>query len=489
MKKIYLLLSMILVYATVFSQSLSPTLVGSAGDETDNATYQTSWSIGEAITQTASAGSYILTQGFQQGFSPITISGPTNLCVNSGYYNYSTQPGMTAYTWTISSGGTITWGGGTYQIQVIWTGTGPQTVSVNYTSTWGFRPPSPVALNVTVNALPGPAGTISGTPNVCAGANGIAYSVASIANATSYVWTLPQNATITSGTGTNSITVNFGSNAVSGNIYVYGNSACGNGASSPAFAVTVTQLPAPAGTITGEATICGNPSGIVYSVATIANATGYNWTVPTGVVIVSGANTQSITVNYTSTAVSGNITVLGTNSCGNGTVSPNFAVTVSPIPAAPVVTNTGDTVHSSAPSGNQWYFQGTLIVGATSQNYVATQTGYYWDIVTINGCSSAESNHIRIFTTGIDSHPTPVINVYPVPNDGRFNVSFTTPSEEFFTISVYTNLGVKIHEEANVEVNGTEIKEIDLRPVPNGVYTVIFENGTTQIVKKIVVNK
>jgi hypothetical protein len=41
-----------------------------------------------------------------------TITGTTVLCVNSGYYNYTTQAGQNSYVWTISPGGTITFGGG-----------------------------------------------------------------------------------------------------------------------------------------------------------------------------------------------------------------------------------------------------------------------------------------------------------------------------------------------------------------------------------------
>jgi len=79
--------------------------------------------------------------------------------------------------------------------------------------------------------------------------------------------------------------------------------------------------------------------------------------------------------------------------------------------------------------------------------------------------------------------------MYPVPNDGRFYVSFNTPSDEFFTISVINNLGLKIYEEANVEVNTTLVKEIDLRSNPNGVYTMIFKCSQNQMVKKVIVNK
>jgi hypothetical protein len=154
-------------------------------------------------------------------------------------------------------------------------------------------------------------------------------------------------------------------------------------------------------------------------------------------------------------------------------------------------------VSSSAPTGNQWYYSatpggtGAPISGATAQTYdcTLTGTGYYWSIVTINGCSSAESNHQYVIITGIDSHSSSAINIYPVPNDGQFNVSITTAFSESFSISVYNSLGVKIYEETKVDVNGSLQKMIDLRPVPNGVYSVVFENSQNQVVKKIIVNK
>jgi hypothetical protein len=291
--------------------------------------------------------------------------------------------------------------------------------------------------------------------------------------------------------------VNFAGNASSGNITVYANNVCGNGATSPPFGVTVIPLPADAGNITGPASICAPATGAVYTVPPITGATGYMWTVPAGATIMSGGNTNSIVVDYSTAAVSGNITVLGTNTCGNGVVSPDFAVTVNPIPAPPVVTNIGYILYSSAPVGNQWYYSATVggtgapIPGATGQTYDATLTGtgYYWSIVTINGCSSAESNHQYVITIGIDSHLSSAINIYPVPNDGRFNVSITTASKETFSISVYNSLGVRIYQETKVDVNGSLQKVIDLRPVPSGVYSVIFENSLGQVVKKIVVNK
>jgi len=265
-----------------------------------------------------------------------TITGQTSMCANSGYYMYTTEAGMTAYIWIVSSGGIINYGSGTNQIQVSWIGAGPQTVSVNYTNLSGCTAPAPTVLNVTVNGVPDPAGTITGTSSVCAGTTGVGYSVPPIPGAVSYVWSLPAGATIASGAGTNSITVDFSASAVSGNIIVYGNNLCGNGNNSAPFYVTINPMPAAAGTISGPSSVCEGTSGVSYSVPLIANATGYVWTVPSGVTIVSGSNTNAIVVDFTPTATSGGITVYGTNNCGNGAVSPTHNVTVYPIPPKPI---------------------------------------------------------------------------------------------------------------------------------------------------------
>ena len=303
------------------------------------------------------------------------------------------------------------------------------------------------------------------------------------------MWTLPAGATIASGAGTNSITVNYAADASSGNMTVYGNNLCGNGAVSPIFVVTVTPLPAAAGAISGPPAVCQGDAGMIFTVPAITNATGYTWTLPGGATIVSGANTNSITVDFSSTAASGNITVLGTNSCGNGAVSPNFALAVNPVPVAPVITSSGYDLSSDAPAGNQWYMDGSPISGATSQTYTATQSGEYWDVVTLADCSSDTSNHIFIVIIGMDELQTGTIAVYPNPNDGQFTVKISSADQETYTISVVNSIGLTVFGVTDIVAKGTIEKKIDLRPVPAGIYYVTIKNSESIVVKKILVNK
>jgi hypothetical protein len=421
-----------------------------------------------------------------------TITGQTSMCVNSGYYDYTTQPGMTNYVWTISAGGTITWGQGSNVAQVTWNVPGAQWIAVTYTNAGGCTATVPTQFNVTVNPMPGTAGNIIGTPVVCGGAQGVAYSVGPIANAVTYVWSLPAGATIATGALTNSITVNFDAYAQSGNITVYGDNLCGSGPLSPPFAVTVNALPDTAGIIVGDPAVCAGTSGAIYTVAPINNATSYVWTVPAGATIVGGATTNTITVDFSVSAVSGMITVHGNNSCGAGATGPEFEVTVSPIPPAPIITQIGDSLlMSNIPTGNQWYFGGAPIPGANGQYLLATiLPGEYWCVVTWNGCSSDTSVHIFLPTGIINTMPANAsFNVFPVPNDGRFTATINYPTNEVFNIKVYNNLGVMIFEQDGIEVRGTSSTRIDLGTTPPGVYTVAFETGNKRIMKKILIRR
>ena len=151
-------------------------------------------------------------------------------------------------------------------------------------------------------------------------------------NATSYTWAYSGTGATINGS-TNSITINFAANATSGNLTVTGTNTCGNGTVSANYPITVSPLPAAAGAITGTATVCQGASSVVYSVPAINNATSYTWAYSGTGATINGS-TNSITINFAANATSGNLTVTGTNTCGNGTVSANYPITVSPLPAA-----------------------------------------------------------------------------------------------------------------------------------------------------------
>lgn len=170
-----------------------------------------------------------------------TIIGNNITCINSSYDVYTTEEGKSGYQWSLT-GGTIVTGQGTYQVEVDWTSAGMQTISVNWANESGCFAANPTVLSVEVKPMPGPAGIITGADEVCAGEQGVPYSINAIPNVLNYVWTVPQGAVIVSGSNTNSIRVDFAPDAISGNITVYGENICGSGPSASIF-VNINPIP------------------------------------------------------------------------------------------------------------------------------------------------------------------------------------------------------------------------------------------------------
>ena len=303
-----------------------------------------------------------------------TITGSTTVCQGQTAVTY-TVPAIansTSYSWTLPNGATGT--STTNSITVNFGATAVSgTISVHGVNSCGTTGTAS-SLSITVNPLPVSAGTITGSATVCQGQTSVTYTVPAITNATSYVWTLPTGAIGTS--TTNSITVNFGSSAVSGTITVKGHNTCGDGPAA-SKTVTVNPLPVAAGTITGSAAVCQGQTSVTYTVPAITNATSYVWTLPTGA--TGSSSTNSISVIFGISAVSGSITVKGHNDCGDG-VEATKIITVNPLPA------TAGAITGSA----------TVCQGQTSETYtvpaIPNATSYVWTLPAgVTGTSTTNS--------------------------------------------------------------------------------------------------
>ncbi|MEI6346459.1 MAG: LamG-like jellyroll fold domain-containing protein [Bacteroidota bacterium] len=317
-----------------------------------------------------------------------TINGFATVCQgqNSVIYTVPTITNATSYIWTLPSGAT-----GTSSTNSITVNYGTSATSGNITvkahNTCGDGSIS--TLGITVNPLPISAGTINGFATVCQGQNSVIYSVPTITNATSYIWTLPSGATGTS--STNSITVNYGTSAISGDITVKGHNTCGDGSLST-LAITVNPLPDNSSVISGLTEVCFGQNSVIYTVPTIDNATSYIWTLPSGATGTSSTN--SITVSYGTSAISGDITVKGHNTCGDGSIS-TLGIIVNSLPI------TAGTINGLS----------TLCQGENSVIYtiptITNATSYIWTLPSgATGASSTNSISVSYGTLAISGDIT-----------------------------------------------------------------------------------
>jgi hypothetical protein len=85
-------------------------------------------------------------------FPAPTITGTNSSCVNATGLTYTTEAGMTNYTWSLS-GGAITSGVGTNSVTVNWGAQGAQSISVNYSNTYPCAAATPTIYTVYVGNM------------------------------------------------------------------------------------------------------------------------------------------------------------------------------------------------------------------------------------------------------------------------------------------------------------------------------------------------
>lgn len=139
--------------------------------------------------------------------TPPVIAGNGTIC-ETNTATYSTQPGMSGYTWTLSPGGTFSTPTSSNTVGVLWNSAGPRYIEVNFTNGFGCTAPVATRFNVTVNALP--VTTITEEPGPACQATPHIYQTPADP-ASSFSWSvIPATAgTISSGQGTNAVSVNW----------------------------------------------------------------------------------------------------------------------------------------------------------------------------------------------------------------------------------------------------------------------------------------
>lgn len=251
-------------------------------------------------------------------------------------------------------------------------------------------------------------GPASATPTVCIN-SAIIPITHIVTNATGIGTATGLPAGVTASFASNTITLS-GTPTVSGT-YTYNiplTGACGTASATGTITVTPVNT---VGAASSSPTLCLNAAltNITHSttgVTGIGTATG----LPTGVQATFASNTLTLsgtpsvsgTFNYSIALIGG---------CGN--INATGTIEVTPLPSKPTLSPAGASalcapatlsMTSTATTGNQWYKDGVLIVGAMNATYAATVSGAYTVVVTNSGCNSEVSDPV-VFTL----NPTPTI--------------------------------------------------------------------------------
>lgn len=176
----------------------------------------------------------------------------------------------------------------------------------------------------------------------------------------------------------------------------------------------------------------------------------------------NGNTTQSIVVKtagiFSVTVNNGGICFLTSN--------PD-TVKVNALPPIPTITAVGNNLQSSASSGNQWYLNGSLISGATSQQYTVQASGLYTVKVTVNGCTATSAAYNFVATATVDPSAWNY-DVTLFPNPVNENLYITNRSNRKLAIRLIDITGKELLELNLSTANGT----INMQKFAKGAYVV-----------------
>ena len=145
---------------------------------------------------------------------------------------------------------------------------------------------------------------------------------------------------------------------------------------------TITLSPATPNIVpAGPITLCAPDSAQLDAGAGFAT---YQW-------LKDGADMPGVTSEKIWVSSSGAYSVQVTNAAGCSGTSPAVTVTINPLPARPIITAVNNVMTATDASpvvSYQWYQNGTILPGATSQTYTDTSGSYTVMVTDANGCSN-----------------------------------------------------------------------------------------------------
>jgi hypothetical protein len=354
---------------------------------------------------------------------------------------------------------------------------------------------------LTIHASPNP--LVTGEKIVCAESKGIVYST-SLTNGNNYEWNVI-GGTVESGSGTNQITVNWGSD-VTGTVMVTENTSQNCLASNSS---EVVLNPIPATIVTGNSTGCLGDNTTYSATAVAGNS--YNWNI-TGGIITSGQGTNEAQVSW-DIAGANSISLTETIDATLCSVTKNLDVTINNtagIPAKPqgpsdvdlyYAGNSDYTVQAAAYAQSYvWQLlpaEAGIVSGNTASANVVWNNTFRGDatlnVKAVNNCGEStlsEAIIVNVFTSlGIrDKNSNIGIILSPNPNDGNFVLTVSTPSKNKLNIRITASNGSIVYEKTGIESDGSYSEAFKLN-IAQGTYNITVSTTDGYTVKKFVVTK
>ncbi len=268
-------------------------------------------------------------------------------------------------------------------------------------------------------------GTIEGIQEVCAGQENVGYSYPVLPGYTNYEWKYSGN-NVNLQPNIENLLIDFSDTATSGTLSLV---LSGNGKDTitSQLSVLVGNLPGEAGIISGGGEVCVSQTDVKFEINLIPFASSYEWMYSGTGAMISGT-TNKISVDFSSNATVGQLTVSGINSCGKGILSPPKLISLSMHPS-----NAGSIIGVQEVCQNEGNFLFSVSEISSAENYTWEYSG---DGVTISGntdsvrlyfFNNATSGNLTVFGTnqcgpGASSENFPIIVKSCSENPGSLSI-------------------------------------------------------------------
>ncbi|MES2734428.1 MAG: IPT/TIG domain-containing protein [Bacteroidota bacterium] len=256
---------------------------------------------------------------------------------------------------------------------------------------------------------------------------------------------------------------------------------CGDPGEAQIISVTVgTGATPPLSSITGDTVVCG---GIhTYQVDSVAGA-HYVWSLSGGGDLKSINHTSEI--NWKSQGFF-TLSVALADSCGMGQVQTLRVRSDTTLSARPVITNLSNSLISSSPTGNQWYYRGEPIDDATGQRYEAVLFDFDYTLQVTNGCGTSQvSSAFNFLVNGLSSPASQGIEIYPNPAADVLTVDIPMDMQ-WRSLTLYAVNG-KAVVQRNYEK--TSSLHLNVGQLAAGLYTIVLQLEKGTIVRRIIAGK